>query len=240
MSVIACIPVRYGSTRLPAKPLISIDGKPLVLHVAERAAQAKLIDDLIILTDHPLILETVEKAGFKATLTSDTCRSGSDRIVDYIQQGADADVFVNVQGDELLLEPQHIDQLVKQFQQSQAQVATLAHWVDDPMIAVDPSTAKIVTDIHGNALYFSRQAIPTRQDGSPPRCLVQIGMYIYTREAILNFAQLAPGYLEQIEKLEQLRFLENNIPLKIIEVDAAISLSIDTIKDLEKAEAHFA
>lgn len=240
MSVIGCIPVRYGSTRLPAKPLITIDGKPLVIHVAERAAQATHLDELIILTDHPEIANVVSQDGFKVVMTSDQCRSGSDRIVDYIQQGHAGDIFVNIQGDELLLNPQHIDDLIEAFKQQDCAVATLAHHVDDPFILSDPTTAKIVTDIRGNALYFSRQAIPMQQNGSLHQGLVQIGMYIYHREAILAYSQLAPGRLEQIEKLEQLRFLENNIPINIVIVESAISLSIDTIKDLEKAQAHFA
>jgi 3-deoxy-manno-octulosonate cytidylyltransferase (CMP-KDO synthetase) len=234
--IIGCIPARYGSTRLPAKPLTPIHGKALILHVVERAATATLLDDIVVLTDHPEIANLVSQAGWQVALTDDACQSGSDRIVDYIKQEKPGDIFVNIQGDEILIDPKHIDTLITAFQHSSACVGTLAYASDNPERLTDPSTAKIVTDNQDQALYFSRRAIPCQQNGSVHPGLIHIGLYIYTRKALLQFAALPPGKLEQIEKLEQLRFLENGIAIHVFTVPQTDSLSIDTTDDVTRAE----
>lgn len=241
MSVVGCIPSRYGSTRLPGKALCDIAGKPMVLHVLERAHQAKSLDQVVVLTDDTRIADVVIGAGYHAEMTSRDCLSGTDRLAEYMQQTREHDIFVNIQGDELLLNPHHIDKLVAEFQQDpNAKMGTLAHKVTDQSVLQDSGTAKVVTTSEGNALYFSRQCIPLQKNGMLPPCaLVHIGLYIYRRETLNTISQLAPGKLEQIEGLEQLRVIENNIDIKVVTVEGAISLSIDTPQDLLKAQQYF-
>lgn len=241
MRVIACIPARYQSSRLPGKPLAEVAGKAMILHVMARANQVEGLDDVICLTDDDRIYQTVTEAGFKACMTSSDCQCGTDRLIDYIQQGHDADVFVNIQGDEILLSPKRIEALIAPFRQDPSlQMGTLAHWESDADIIRSASTAKIVTDQNDNALYFSRQAIPCTQSGDlPERALIQTGVYIYRKATLETFATLPAGRLEQIERLEQLRALENQIPIKIVITQASHSLSVDTPEELAKARAHF-
>lgn len=209
----------------------------MILHVLEKATQAKLLDEVVVLTDDERIQNTVEEFGYTAVMTSADCQSGTDRIIEYSTHETEADLFVNIQGDEVLLDPNHIDTLINGFcSDSNNQMATLAHYVSDKNIIADPSTAKIVTDINNNALYFSRLAIPCHQDGGiAEKALIQIGIYIYNRETLNKLALLPLSPLEKIEKLEQLRALENNIAIKIVEVEQHRSLSVDTEQDLERA-----
>jgi 3-deoxy-manno-octulosonate cytidylyltransferase (CMP-KDO synthetase) len=240
MKVIGCIPSRYASKRLPGKPLCDIGGKAMVLHIVEKAKQAKKLDDVVVLTDDERILDAVKAAGHQAVLTSQDCASGTDRIADYIQNNT-GDIFVNIQGDEILLNPNHIDLLIEEFtSKPDAQMGTLAHWVNDPEILNDPTTAKVVTDNNGHALYFSRHCIPVTQNGQlPKQALVQIGVYIYTRDTLKKLTETKQTPLEQTEKLEQLRALENGIQINVSIVENYQSLSVDTEEDLEKARRLF-
>ncbi len=235
--ITGCIPSRYASTRLPGKPLCDIGGKPMVLHVVEKARQVKQLDDVVVLTDDQRILDTVINAGFHAVLTSSDCASGTDRIAQYMQQDTSSDIFVNIQGDEVLLNPEHIDQLIEDFiAKPGAQMGTLAHTVTDPEILNNPASVKVVIDQQANALYFSRNCIPVTQDGSlPEQALAHIGVYIYTREtlALLTNKQQTP--LEMTEKLEQLRALEYGMNISVTTVSHYHSLSVDTENDLRKA-----
>jgi 3-deoxy-manno-octulosonate cytidylyltransferase (CMP-KDO synthetase) len=241
MKVIGCIPSRYASTRLPGKPLRHIGGKPMILRVIEKAKQAIHIDDVVVLTEDERILTTVIDAGHHATMTSPKCASGTDRIADYLNQDPPGDIFVNIQGDEVMLNPDHIDYLIEFFSKiPKARMGTLAHWVSDPDVLNDASNAKVVTDLNNNALYFSRHCIPVMQDGAlPPKALVQIGVYIYTRETLKRLAAFGQTPLEKIEKLEQLRALENGLQINVAVVDHYVSLSVDTEEDLQKARALF-
>jgi len=241
MKVIGCIPSRYASTRLPGKPLCDIGGKPMVLHIVEKAKRAKKLDDVVVLTDDERILIVVTEAGHRAVMTSPDCASGTDRIAEYLQHDPDTDIFVNIQGDEILLNPDHIDQLVESFSaEPDAQMGTLAHREVDAGVLNDPTTAKVVTDNKANALYFSRHCIPVKQDGRlPDEALVQIGVYIYTKETLKKITGTAQTPLEQIEKLEQLRALESGIRINVCIVEDYQSLSVDTEEDLEKARALF-
>jgi len=235
--IIGCIPARYASTRLPGKPLCDIAGKAMILHVVERAKQARTLSDVVVLSDDQRILETVIDAGYQAVLTSENCASGTDRIAEYMQTCSDADIFVNMQGDEVMLDPSHIDKLVTNFcQQTQPEMGTLAHWCEQPDILNATSTAKVVVSNQNNALYFSRHTIPIHQDGSlPRRAQIHIGVYIYTRETLKQLMQLEQTPLEKIEKLEQLRALESGINISVITLDEFQGLSVDTKADLEKA-----
>ena len=241
MKVTGCIPSRYASTRLPGKPLCDIGGKPMVIRVVERAMQAKSLDEVVVLTDDERILEAINKAGYRAVMTSQHCASGTDRIAEYMQQDSSTDIYVNMQGDEVLLNPDHIDKLVEEFSNRVgAEMGTLAHWESEAGVLTDPSTAKVVTARDNKALYFSRNCIPVLQNGGlPEKALVQIGVYIYTRDTLEKLRQLDQAPLESTEKLEQLRALENGINIGITIVDDYQSLSVDTEQDLAKAREIF-
>ena len=241
MKVTGCIPSRYASTRLPGKPLCDIGGKPMVIRVVEQALQVKSLDEVIVLTDDERIFDTVNNAGYKAVMTSSHCATGTDRIAEYMQNDATTDIFVNMQGDEVLLNPGHIDQLVSEFtDRSDVEMATLAHWETRADVLKDPGTPKLVTSRDNKALYFSRNCIPVLQNGGlPEKALAHIGVYIYTRNALEKLSQLEQAPLENTEKLEQLRALENGINIGITIVDDYQSLSVDTEQDLEKARKIF-
>lgn len=241
MNIIGCIPSRYASTRLPGKPLCTIGNKPMVLHVLERAQQAKRLDKVIVLTDDERILNVVRQAGHTAIMTSPDCLNGTERIADYLKTSQEGDLFVNIQGDEVLLNATHVDELIAGFlDHEDAEMGTLAHWESDPDILRSPSTAKVVTDMEGNALYFSRNCIPITQQGAlPDRALVQVGVYIYMRDTVMRLSRLQPSPLENIEKLEQLRALEHGVKISVTLVDHYQSLSVDTKEDLERAQALF-
>ena len=241
MKIIGCIPSRYASTRLPGKPLCDIAGKPMVLHVLERAKQAKQLHDVVVLTDDERILNTIIEAGHHAVMTSSKCASGTDRIAEYMNQHSDADVFVNIQGDEVLLDPDHIDKLTVDFiNQQNPSMGTLAHHIHDKEIMRDPHTVKVVTKNNGNALYFSRSCIPLCHNGDlPEQALGHIGVYIYTRSTLQAITSTEQTPLEKTESLEQLRALENNIDIHVTVIEDFHSLSVDTPADLEKARGMF-
>ena len=241
MKIIGCIPSRYASTRLPGKPLCEIAGKPMVLHVLERAKQAKQLHDVVVLTDDERILNIIINEGHHAVMTSDKCASGTDRIAEYMNQHSDADVFVNIQGDEVLLDPEHIDKLTVDFiNQQNPTMGTLAHHIHDKEIMSDSHTVKVVTKTNGNALYFSRNCIPLCHNGDlPEQALGHIGVYIYTRATLQAITETAQTPLEKTESLEQLRALENNIDIHVTVIEDFHSLSVDTPADLEKAQAIF-
>ena len=242
MKVTGCIPSRYASTRLPGKPLCDIGGKPMVIRVVEQALQARSLDSVVVLTDDQRILDTVKNAGYQAVMTSEHCASGTDRIAEYMQQDPSTDIFVNIQGDEVLLDPGHIDALVGDFiGRNDAEMGTLAHWESSAEVLRDPSTAKLVTRRDNQVLYFSRNCIPVRQNGDlPEKALVQIGVYIYTRNALEKLGRLEQSPLESTEKLEQLRALEHGINIGVTIVDNYKSLSVDTEQDLAKVQKIFA
>ena len=241
MKIIGCIPSRYASTRLPGKPLCDIAGKPMVLHVLERAKQAKQLHDVVVLTDDERILNTVIEAGHHAVMTSTECACGTDRIAEYMNQHSDADVFVNMQGDEVLLDPDHIDKLTVDFiNQQNPTMGTLAHHIHDKEIMAEPHTVKVVTKKNGNAMYFSRSCIPICHNGDlPEQTLGHIGVYIYTRSTLQAITSTEQTPLEKTESLEQLRALENDIDIHVTVIEDFHSLSVDTPEDLEKARGIF-
>ena len=241
MKVTGCIPSRYASTRLPGKPLCDIGGKPMVIRVVEQALQAKSLNVVVVLTDDERIRDAVENAGYQAAMTSEQCVSGTDRIAKYMKNDPSTDIFVNIQGDEVLLGPEHIDQLVAEFVgRDGSEMGTLAHWESRAEVLRDPSTAKVVTRPDNQALYFSRNCIPVLQNGDlPEKALVQIGVYIYTRSVLEKLSLLEQAPLESTEKLEQLRALEHGINIAVSIVDHYKSLSVDTEQDLAQARKIF-
>ena len=234
--IIGCIPARYASSRLPGKPLSDIAGKAMIIHVVEKAKLAATLSDVVVLTDDQRIFDVVKAAGHNVAMTSENCASGTDRIAEYMQQ-TDADIFINIQGDEVNLNPLHIDQLVNKFiNQQNPQMGTLSHWCTDKTILSAPSNVKVVTSTSGNALYFSRNMIPVHQNGEyADKGQIHIGIYIYTRETLTRLMQLAQTPLEQTEKLEQLRALENDIAINVTTLDDYQGLAVDTPEDLEAA-----
>ena len=208
----------------------------MILHVVEKAKQSSALSDVVVLTDDQRIFDVVNNAGYNVTMTSENCASGTDRIAEFMQQ-SDADIFVNIQGDEVTLNPDHIDQLVNMFiHQAQPQMGTLSHWCTDKAILAAPSNVKVVTSTSGNALYFSRNMIPVKQNGDiANKGQIHIGVYIYTRETLTRLMSLEQTPLEQTEKLEQLRALENDISINVTTLDDYQGLAVDTPEDLEKA-----
>lgn len=206
------IPARYASTRLPGKPLLRVSGKYLIQHVYEQAAQAKC-DSVIVATDDSRIYSAVESFGGHAVMTRGDHPSGSDRVAE-VAEKLDADVIVNIQGDEPLFDPANADLLSDLLKQDpSAGVATLATPIRDRETYLSPHCVKVVCDDTGRALYFSRSPIPMIRDGEPdfamkpPRFLLHLGVYAYRREVLLKLAKTPPHPLETLEKLEQLRLI---------------------------------
>ena len=233
MKTVAVIPSRYGSTRLPGKPLLDICGKSLIQRVWEMVAHVHNIDEIIVATDDDRIAKTVQDFGGRAMVTSSDCQSGSDRVRE-VAQTVDADVYVNVQGDEPLLEPSAIEKLLDVFaQDANVQVATLCSPINQEE-AMSPNLVKVVCDHAGNALYFSRAPLPfVREANETGEYLGHIGIYAYRREALRAFSSLPASPLEQAEKLEQLRFLQAGIPIRVLEVPR-MGVGVDTQDDLER------
>jgi len=247
MNVIAIIPARYGSTRLDGKPLLDIAGKPMVQWVYERAKKAKLIRDVLVATDDKRVMSAVERFGGKAVMTSSSHRSGTDRIAE-AAGSLNADVIVNVQGDEPLIEPEMIDEAIKPLlAESSLLISTLKTKIANEEELKDPNVVKVVTDREGFALYFSRYPIPYERERSQKSEVrsqkknihyKHIGLYIYRRDFLLQFAKMKPTPLEDAEKLEQLRVLENGYKIKVVETKYN-SIGVDTKEDLEKVRKLF-
>ena len=233
MKAVAVIPARYGSTRLPGKPLLDICGKPLIQRVWEVVARVHGLDEIIVATDDERIDQVVRDFGGRAMMTSPDCQSGSDRVRE-VAQTVDADVYVNVQGDEPLLEPAAIEILLDVFAQgASVQVATLCSRISRAE-AQSPNQVKVVRDHVGNALYFSRASLPfVREANETAEYFGHIGIYAYRREALWSFTSLPVSLLEQAEKLEQLRFLQAGIPIRVLEVPL-MGAGVDTQEDLER------
>ena len=233
MKAVAVIPARYGSTRLPGKPLLDICGKPLIQRVWEVVAHVHGLDEIIVATDDERIAKVVQEFGGKVMMTSPDCQSGSDRVRE-VAQTVDADVYVNVQGDEPLLEPAAIEKLLDVFAQDvDVQVATLCSPISRED-AQSPNQVKVVRDHAGNVLYFSRAPLPfVREANETAEYLGHIGIYAYRREALCSFTSLPVSPLEQAEKLEQLRFLQAGIPIRVLEVPR-MGGGVDTQEDLER------
>ncbi len=236
--MIAVIPARYGSTRLPAKALAEIERVPMIVRVWRQTAKAGAIDRTIVATDDERIAAVVRKAGGEAMLTSAAHESGTDRIAE-VAGKVSADVYINVQGDLPFINPADLDALAAPMRaDSSIAMATLATPIVDQLEWTNPSVVKVVHGADGNALYFSRASIPYPRDteGVPPVALRHIGVYAFRRDFLLKFASLPRGVLERIEKLEQLRALENGYAIRVVP-SVAPSLEIDTAEDLARARA---
>lgn len=236
MKAVAVIPARYASTRLPGKPLLDICGKPLIQRVWEVVSRTRGLDAVVVATDDARIADAVRAFGGKACMTSPDCRSGSDRVREVAASLA-ADVYVNVQGDEPLLDPSAIETLLAVFTRDESvQVATLCSRINEEQ-ARSPHQVKVIRDHAGNALYFSRAPLPFVRDAAESAVFLgHIGMYAYRADALRCFASLPPSPLEQAEKLEQLRFLQAGIPIRVLEAPP-MGAGVDTPEDLERVRA---
>lgn len=236
--VVVVIPARYGSTRLPGKPLVMLAGKSMIQRVYERAKMAQRADQVIVATDDERILKAVEGFGGEARMTRGDHRTGTERVAE-VAAHVSGDVFVNVQGDEPLLDPVAVDAAVNALlEEPAAQVATVATPIQAAADIMDPNVVKTVLDFDDNALYFSRAPIPWVRDTSAKmvvRHLKHLGLYVFQRDALLEYPTLPQGELERIEQLEQLRWLENGWKIRVAEVEHD-AVSVDVPADVERVE----
>jgi 3-deoxy-manno-octulosonate cytidylyltransferase (CMP-KDO synthetase) len=249
MKIVAVIPARYGSTRFEGKPLADILGKPMIQYVYEGVRQSKLIDEVIVATDDQRILEAVKSFGGKATMTSPAHFTGTDRVAE-VAKKLKSEIIVNVQGDEPFVQGSIIDEAIRPLLKDEAlDLSTLMTRIEDPKDRLNPHIVKVVVDQKNFALYFSRSPIPFPRDLNigrlesnpfgtnrplPKRIFKHIGIYVFRRKFLLHFSKMKPSPLEKLEKLEQLRALENGYRIKVIPVNYD-PLSVDTPDDLEKA-----
>jgi 3-deoxy-manno-octulosonate cytidylyltransferase (CMP-KDO synthetase) len=240
VDAIAIIPARFHSTRLPGKALASIGGRPMVCHVAERARRARGLARVIVATDDARIADAVAAGGVEAMLTRSDHASGTDRLAE-VAARLDAGIVVNVQGDLPFLDPAMVEGLVARMRaEPSLPMATLATPIRDPAEWNSPHVVKVVVAADGRALYFSRAPIPHDRDGSredgAPLGWRHIGLYAYRRDVLLRLAGLKPSPLERRERLEQLRALENGIPIGVVEWTATEPvIEVDTADDLARA-----
>jgi len=236
MRVLGVIPARYRSSRFEGKPLADILGKPMVQHVWERAGAAGCLDELTVATDDERIAAAVRAFGGRVVLTSAEHRSGTDRAAE-VAGATEADVIVNIQGDEPMIDPAMIAEVVRPFRDGAgAGMVTLKKEVFHDSEFADPGVVKVVTDPDGWALYFSRSLIPyPRSRTERFHVYEHVGLYAYARECLVRLARLPVSALEEIESLEQLRALENGIRILVVNTSCStVAVSVDTPEDLER------
>ena len=241
VNAVAVIPARYGSTRLPGKALADIAGVPMIVRVWQQTRKARLLERVLIATDDERIGSTVRNAGGDVEMTARSHPSGTDRIAE-VARRVPAEIYLNVQGDQPFIAPEDIDAVVSTMTaELSLSMATLGAPIVDLEEWRNPNKVKIVCDRQGYALYFSRSPIPFFRDGAgvPRGALRHVAVYGYRRDFLLRFGALAPGDLEQTEKLEQLRAMEHGYRIKVIDSHAP-SLEVDTPEDLALANLHAA
>lgn len=235
-SVLGVIPARLYSTRLPRKVLREIAGAPMIVHVYRTARQSNLLTDLLVATDSNEVIAACREHGVPAVMTSADHPSGTDRVWE-VSRNRSADIYVNVQGDEPLITPEHIRCLVEPFNSRPGTQVTTLKIRATPEEVGGPNVVKVVTANDGTALYFSRHPIPYDRDRRGDVAhWKHLGLYAYTREALEVFHRVAPSPLEQAERLEQLRFLEHGVPIAVVET-AEPTIGVDTEEDLRAADA---
>jgi 3-deoxy-manno-octulosonate cytidylyltransferase (CMP-KDO synthetase) len=234
LRILGVIPARLASTRLPRKVLREIAGEPMLAWVYRAARACSQLDQVLIATDSEEIMNFAHSRNFPAVFTPEDCASGSDRVY-AVAQSIAADVYVNIQGDEPLLRPEHLDTLLKPMSRREVEVATLSTPCA-PEFVHNPNAVKVVTAANGRALYFSRAAIPFDRDGIGSISYQKhLGIYAYRKSALDRFPKLPPSGLEATERLEQLRFLENGIDVHVTSTPFD-TIGVDTEEDLRAAE----
>lgn len=234
-SVTVVIPARYGSSRFPGKPLAKLGAKPMIQHVYERAVACRAVSDVLVATDDDRVKQAVEQFGGRVVMVNGDYRTGTDRVAAVARMFA-GEFFMDLQGDEIPLNPELLADLIEPFIQSGAEMGTLKRVMDSTEHLHNPAVVKVVTDARGYALYFSRAPIPLVRDDPDRRVVgglhyVHLGVYMYTKETLLRFAALPTSPLEDAEKLEQLRGLDNGIRIRVWETKHA-SLRVDTPEDV--------
>ena len=236
MDVIGIIPARYGSTRLAAKALADILGKPMIQHIYERAKEASVLDEVIVATDDERMKKVVSDFGGKAVLTSQQHSSGTERLTEVIFE-EDVKVIVNIQGDEPLIHPSMINDVAYALLENKELVmSTLKYRITDEKEFDDPNVVKVITDKNNFAVYFSRSPIPNlvrKKKDLDIALYKHVGIYAYTKDFLLTFKGLKSSRLEEAESLEQLRAIEHGYKIKVLETRHA-TISVDTQEDLDK------
>jgi len=231
MKILCVIPARYSSTRLPGKPLADIAGKPMIQRVYERAQLAAKPTEVLVATDHEAVFKAVEHFNGHVMMTSPDHPTGTDRLAEVARKYTDMDVIINVQGDEPLIEPSIIDALAEAFVEDQAlNMATIMTPIDEEEKS-NPNNVKVVTDLKGYALYFSRSLMPYPRNDKQVSVYKHIGIYAYRRDFLLKYAAMEPTPLESTESLEQLRALENGYRIKVLKTNFRF-VGVDTQEDL--------
>jgi 3-deoxy-manno-octulosonate cytidylyltransferase (CMP-KDO synthetase) len=239
--ILGIIPARFASSRFPGKALAELAGKSMLEHVWERASRSRYLTDLLVATDDARIAAAVRKFGGRARMTSPQHPSGSDRLAE-VASAEEAALYVNIQGDEPLIDPEAIDAAILSVYGDEAIVmGTLKKQIVDPTDIMSTNVVKVVTNLLGDALYFSRCPIPYERDGRNglPVYFKHIGLYVYRREFLLRYPDLTVGPLEEAERLEQLRALENGYRIRVVNTEYE-SLGVDTPEDLERVRQLFA
>lgn len=250
-NVVAIIPARYSSVRLPGKLLMPINGRPLILHTVDRVRDAKTVSRVIVATDDERIFNIVTADGVEAVMTSSEHRSGTDRVAEVAEQIPEASIIVNVQGDEPIISPETIDVAVESLiADSSAEMSTTAEPIKDIAELLNGNVVKVVVGERGHAIYFSRSPMPfprdasVRHGGDPNRAIREeaelmsifrkhTGLYVYRRDYLLRFSKLPPTKLEEIEMLEQLRALEDGAKIRVVDAVGS-SIGVDTAEDFER------
>jgi 3-deoxy-manno-octulosonate cytidylyltransferase (CMP-KDO synthetase) len=236
-SVTVVIPARYGSSRFPGKPLVKLGAKPLIQHVYERAAACSAVSNVVVATDDKRIQQAVEQFGGHVMLMTGEYRTGTDRVA-AVASTLPGEYFVDLQGDEIPVSPDLLTDLIEPFVASRAEIGTLKRAIESPEDLQNPAVVKVVADQQGRALYFSRSPIPMVREDPSHRATnglgyIHLGVYSYRRAALLKFATLPTGVLEDAEKLEQLRALEHGMVIRVWETTRS-SLRVDTPEDAVK------
>ena len=233
MKIIGVIPARYKSTRFPGKPLTDINGKPMVWWVYNQAKMSKELDEIYVATDDERISNVCKQYEIPVVMTSESCSNGTERVSE-VSNSIDADYYINIQGDEPLIEPSNIDMVAKYFRtHPDSEMATLKTTIDDPLDLVNNTITKIVCDLKGNALYLSRSPIPYPKGALGYRTYRHLGLYGYRKDILRNYVEMDKGPLEMAEDVEVLRFIEHGISVMVIETKTD-SISVDTEKDVER------
>ena len=238
IKVLAVIPARYGSTRLPGKPLAMIAGKPMIQHVVERVRKAQTLSRVVVATDDQRIVDAVKTFGGEAILTRADHATGTDRVAE-VAVHIPAAIYVNVQGDEPLVDPGIVDAVVAaMLEDDSIEIGTPCSAITRQADIMDPNVTKVVRDFEGNGLYFSHAPIPWVRDTGDTvtaRHWKHIGIYAFRRDVLLEIPTLPPGDLERVEKLEQLRWLENGYHIRVVETEYD-AISVDVPADIERVE----
>jgi len=238
MKVLGVIPSRYGSSRFPGKPLIDIKGKSMIQRVYEGAKKSKLLNELVVATDDQRIVDEVNSFGGKVEITATHHPSGTDRCAEIAEKFLEYDVVINIQGDEPLVDPKQLDALLAVFKEKDVNIATLASRNLSTEDLVNPNRIKLVCNANQEALYFSRSAIPNQHHANVAALNAfpfykHIGLYAYRLSTLKELTKLSPSLLEQVESLEQLRWMYYGYKIKVVETDIETP-NIDTPEDLEK------